>query len=113
MADDDYRPNKFALSNAEVIATGVIGQGAVANIARELIERRQADADHEERVRELRADRDRHACNAVELMRQRDELRAVLEAMVSDVNRGDYHTRRTAFEKARAALAASVAKHGE
>lgn len=33
-------------------------------------------------------------------------LREALEAMLSDVNRSDYHTRRTAFEKARKALEA-------
>lgn len=32
------------------------------------------------------------------------ELVSALEAMVSDVNRSDYHTRRRVFEQARAAL---------
>ena len=34
---DDYRPNRESLSNAEIIATGLLGGGAVSNIAREAI----------------------------------------------------------------------------
>lgn len=37
----DYRPNKFALSNSEVEATGILAGGAVQNIARELIAARE------------------------------------------------------------------------
>lgn len=37
---DDYRPSKFHLSNAEVNATGTLCGGAVANIARELLDMR-------------------------------------------------------------------------
>jgi hypothetical protein len=40
MLTDDYRPNKFALSNSEVRATGILCGGAVQDIARELIEAR-------------------------------------------------------------------------
>jgi hypothetical protein len=39
--DPDYRPDKFSLSNGEIRATGVLGQGAVLNIARELLAARK------------------------------------------------------------------------
>ena len=39
---DDYRPSKFHLSNAEVRALGIIGGGAVENIALELLAFRNA-----------------------------------------------------------------------
>jgi hypothetical protein len=52
---DDYRPTRESLSNAEIRATGLLGQGAVLNIARELIARRHQVASLEadnERLRE-------------------------------------------------------------
>ena len=59
---DDFRPNRESLSNAEVRATGLLCQGAVLNIARELIESRghvarseQALAALEGRNAELKA----------------------------------------------------------
>jgi len=39
-----------------------------------------------------------------------ERLRTALEKMCSDVNRSDYHARRTAFEQARAALVATRAQ---
>lgn len=33
----DYRPNRESLSNSEIFATGVLAQGAVLNISRELL----------------------------------------------------------------------------
>jgi hypothetical protein len=38
--DDDFRPSKLWLSNAEIRSTGMLCGGAVANIARELLELR-------------------------------------------------------------------------
>lgn len=38
---DDFRPSKFHLSNSEIHATGMLCGGAVANIARELLELRK------------------------------------------------------------------------
>lgn len=38
---DEYRPNPEALSNAEGRATGILGQGGVMAIARELLESRK------------------------------------------------------------------------
>ena len=49
----DYRPNKYALSNSEVWATGELGQGAVLNIARELIESRKKILDAQAREKVL------------------------------------------------------------
>jgi hypothetical protein len=37
-------------------------------------------------IADVQADRDRHACNAVELMRQRDELLEALNREVSEQN---------------------------
>jgi hypothetical protein len=38
---NDYRPDKFSLSNSEISATGALAGGAVANICREAIKLRQ------------------------------------------------------------------------
>jgi hypothetical protein len=38
---DDFRPDKFHLSNSEIRATGQLGGGAVANICRELLRLRE------------------------------------------------------------------------
>lgn len=50
---DDFRPNRESLSNAEVRATGLLCQGAVLNIARELIESRGHVARSEQALAEL------------------------------------------------------------
>lgn len=50
---EDYRPNKQALSNSEVRATGILCGGAVHNIARELIESRAYIATLSAQVEEL------------------------------------------------------------
>lgn len=49
MLSDDYRPNKFALSNGEVRATGILCGGAIQSIAQELLEVRTENL----RMREL------------------------------------------------------------
>lgn len=51
---DDYRPDKFALSNSEVRATGILCQGAVLNISRELLELRALCASHAQHIERLR-----------------------------------------------------------
>ena len=52
---DDFRPNRESLSNAEVRATGLLCQGAVLNIARELIESRGHVARSEQVLAALEA----------------------------------------------------------
>ena len=51
---DDYRPTRESLSNSEVRATGILGQGAVLNIARELLHSRERVIQLERALREYR-----------------------------------------------------------
>jgi hypothetical protein len=50
---DDYRPTRESLSNSEVRATGILVQGAVLNIARELLHSRERVIQLERALRDL------------------------------------------------------------
>lgn len=74
----DYRPNREALSNSEIFATGILAQGAVLNISRELLSLRKVVAAYNTSGC---ADADAMAIAYLDL----DEKRRKLETALADI----------------------------